>query len=45
MQVLSDFLPGFKEHAAAESSATPQSTAPVNGNGSQEEVRRPNGPI
>lgn len=43
--VLGEFLPGFKEHAAAESSATPQSATPVNGNGAQEEVRRANGPI
>ena len=43
--VLGEFVPGFKEHAAEGSGTAPQPAAPVNGNGTQEEVRRANGPI
>jgi len=43
--VLGEFLPGFKEHAAQDSGATPHPSAPTNGNGLHEEVRRANGPI
>jgi hypothetical protein len=43
--VLGEFMPGFKEHTAGGSSPGPQPTAPANGNGVHEEVRRTNGPI